>query len=399
MPHYRYQAVTPAGELVQGEMDAGDEAAVVARIQHSGQIPLGAKRVAARLPAWFAVRPSMSRHELAVFTRELAVLLHAGVPLDRALQLVVELSPLSTAGRQAAAIEATVRGGAALSEALQRANFARFYVSMVRAAEAAGTLDAGLARLAEHEERAKALRDGVVTALIYPAILVAVAGGSLLVILAWVVPQFTQLFAQAGRALPLSTQLVVGAAALLKNYWWLLAAGVVAAVFGWRLLLASARGCHWRDRALLGLPLVGGLLQRIQMARFSRGLGTLLASGVPLLAGVSIVKDMVSSGPLSDALDAAAEALQAGRGLADPLLASGLFPGLGLQMIKVGEQTARLDEMLLRVAELYEREVAAATQRILALLEPVLIVGLGVVIAAVIMSILVAIVSINDLPL
>ena len=298
-------------------------------------------------------------------------------------------------------VQEAVRGGAALSDALeaQERVFTRFHVSMIRAAEAAGALDAGLARLAEYQERSKALKDTVVSALIYPAILVAVAGGSLLIILAYVVPQFTQLFADAGRALPLSTQVVIGAAELLRHYAWFLAAALIGLVLLVRLQLASPAVRLRFDRLVLRLPIIGGLVQRIQMARFSRSLGTLLASGVSLLAALSIVKDIVSNRVLADSLELAADALKAGRSLADPLLATGLFPALGLQLIKVGEETGRLDEMLLRVADLYDGEVAAATQRMLALLEPVLIVGLGIVIAGVIMSILLAIVSVNDLAL
>lgn len=406
MPLYRYEAVTPAGELLHGEMDGVDQAAVVARIQESGQLPIRAEPLGVdRLGSLFARKPGssrrISRRELAVFTRELSSLLHAGLPLDRALQVIVDVSHDGRVRKLAATIQESVRGGAALSDALEAhgAVFTRFYVSMIRAAEAGGTLDSGLARLAEYEERNKALSDSVVSALIYPSILVVVASASLLIILAYVVPQFTQLFADAGRALPVSTQVVIGAAALLRNYWWLLAAGVIGMMFLVRLQLASPGGRYGWDRLLLRLPVLGELIKRIQMARFSRSLGTLLASGVSLLTGLSIVQDILSNRVLSDTLDLAIDALKAGRSLADPLMSTGLFPVLGLQMIKVGEETGRLDEMLLRVAEIYDREVTSATQRMLALLEPILIVGLGVVIAGVIMSILLAIVSVNDLPL
>ena len=406
MPLYRYEAVSAAGELLQGEMEAADQAAVVSRIQASGQLPLRAHPVAGKPLRFAFARPrSASRRiagrELAGFTRELAALLHAGLALDRALQVIIDVSHDGAVRSLAVRVQEAVRGGAALSDALeaQERVFTRFHVSLIRAAEAAGALDAGLARLAEYQERSKALKDTVVSALIYPAILVAVAGASLLIILAYVVPQFTQLFADAGRALPLSTQVVIGAAELLRHYAWFLAAALIGLVLLVRLQLASPAVRLRFDRLVLRLPIIGGLVQRIQMARFSRSLGTLLASGVSLLAALSIVKDIVSNRVLADSLELAADALKAGRSLADPLLATGLFPALGLQLIKVGEETGRLDEMLLRVADLYDGEVAAATQRMLALLEPVLIVGLGIVIAGVIMSILLAIVSVNDLAL
>jgi general secretion pathway protein F len=402
MALYRYEAVTPSGDILRGELDAQDQAAVVAHLHERGQMPIRAEPAGVQLFTWKRrAAPRLSRNQLAVFTRELASLLHAGLALDRALQVILEVTEDPRARKLVAAIQEAVRGGAALSAALeaQASSFSRFYVSMIRAAEAAGTLDAGFARLAEHEERNKALRDSVVSALIYPGILVSVAAVSLLIILAYVVPQFTQLFADAGRALPLSTQIVIGVAALLRDYWWLLAAGVAAAAFLARLQLAKPRGRYWLDGILLGLPVVGELVKRIEMARFSRSLGTLLACGVALLAALSIVKEVLANRALAAALDPAAEALKAGGRLADALLAGAPLPRLGLQMIKVGEETGRLDEMLLKVAELYEREVTGATARLLAVLEPLLIVGLGIVIAAVILSLLQAIVSVNDLPL
>lgn len=406
MTLYRYKAVTTDGELLEGEMEGSDQAAVIAQLQGSGCIPIRAKPVGRRhfglsLRRTLPQLHRIGRRELAVFTQELSSLLHAGLPLDRALQVMIEVADDTRVRNLTSDIQEAVRGGAAFSEALEahENTFSRFYVSMVRAAEAGGTLDQGLARLVEYLERSKALRDSVLSALIYPSILVAVSSASLLIILTYVVPQFTQLFTDAGRALPVSTRVVVGTAALLRDYWWLLAMSVIALAFYLRSLLTSNSGRYRWDRLLLRVPILGELIRRMDMARLSRSLGTLLASGVPLLAGLSIVKDVLSNRVLSDALDVAADTLKAGRSLAAQLMSTGLFPALGLQMIKVGEETGRLDEMLLRVADIYDREVATAIQRMLALLEPILIVGLGLVIAGIIMSILVAIISINELPL
>jgi general secretion pathway protein F len=406
MALYRYKAVTTDGELLQGEMEGSDQAAIIAQIQSSGYIPIRAKRVGAQ-HFGFRFQPKLlhprriARRELAVFTQELSSLLHAGLPLDRALQVMIEVADDKHMRNLIGSIQEAVRGGAAFSDALEthKGIFSRFYVNMVRASEAGGTLDLGLARLVEYLERARALKESVLSALIYPTILVTVSGVSLLIILAYVVPQFTELFAEAGRALPLSTQVVVNTAALLRDYWWLLVLAVMTLALYVRWQLATPWGRYRWDRLLLRLPMVGELIKRMDMARFSRSLGTLLASGIPLLAGLSIVKDILSNRVLSDTLDVAADTLKAGRSLAEQLMSTGLFPALGLQMIKVGEETGRLDEMLLRVADIYDREVTTAIQRMLALLEPILIVGLGLLIAGIIMSILVAIVSVNELPL
>ena len=393
MTRYRYEAVTPDGELLQGEMDAPDQAAVVARLQLAGRIPVRAEPAGLDLLRWRPGLRRVAQRELAVFTRGLSSLVHAGLALDRALQVIADVSPNPAVHRVAVELQQAVRGGCALSEALeaQRGAFSRFYVNMVRAAEAGGTLDAGLARLAEHEEKAKALRDSVLSALIYPAILVTVAGVSLTVLLGYVVPQFTALFADAGRALPLSTQIVIGSAELLGTFW----PALVLAGIGCVLALRRYR----RHGIVLRIPLVGELVRRLETARLSASLATLLASGVSLLAALSIAKDIVSNRLMCEALDLAAEHLKAGGRLADALMATGLFPALAVQLIKVGEESGRLEEMLQRVADLYTQEVAAATQRMLMLLEPALIVALGCLMGGVILSILSAIVSVNDLPL
>ncbi|MDH3672968.1 MAG: type II secretion system F family protein [Gammaproteobacteria bacterium] len=406
MALYRYKAVTTDGELLQGEMEGSDQAAIIAQIQSSGYIPIRATPVGVQHFGFPFQRKLLyprriARRELAVFTQELSSLLHAGLPLDRALQIMIDVADDNHVRSLTSSIQEAVRGGAAFSDALEthKGIFSRFYVNMVRASEAGGTLDLGLARLVEYLERARALKESVLSALIYPSILVTVSGVSLLIILTYVVPQFTQLFAEAGRALPLSTQVVVNTAALLRDYWWLLVLAVMTLALYVRWQLATPWGRYRWDRLLLRLPMVGELIKRMDMARFSRSLGTLLASGIPLLAGLSIVKDILSNRVLSDTLDVAADTLKAGRSLAEQLMSTGLFPALGLQMIKVGEETGRLDEMLLRVADIYDREVTTAIQRMLALLEPILIVGLGLLIAGIIMSILVAIVSVNELPL
>ena len=311
MALYRYEAITPAGQVLNGEME--------------GQRPSRHCRLAAGIWTYSSSRRTdrcetmpalafsrrfgphgVSRRDMAVFTRELSVLLHAGLSLDRALQIILTSIPVTRVGSLAGSIQQSVRGGAALSDAMEARSgtFSRFFVSMIRAAEAAGTVDTGLAQLADYEERSKALRDTVLSALVYPCILVVVASVSLLVILAYVVPQFSQLFADAGQALPLSTQIVIGAAAWLNTYGWLLAVIVVGLAFLIRLQRENASLRYRWDRLQLRLPLFGGLVKRIEMARFSRGLGTLLASGVAVLTGLSIVKGILSNRALSASLDA-----------------------------------------------------------------------------------------------
>jgi general secretion pathway protein F len=246
-------------------------------------------------------------------------------------------------------------------------------------------------------ERSKALKNAVTSALIYPAILVGVSGLSVIILLTFVVPQFQQLFEDAGKALPLATQIVIAAGELLQNYWWALLIGLLAVLLFMRHQLQIPERRYWWDGWLLRLPLAGDLIAKLEMARLSRTLSALLLNGVPLLSALEIVKDTLSNGVMAESLGDVADALRQGHGMADPLLETGLFPKMAVQMIKVGEETGQLEDMLGQVAETYDLEVESTIKRLLALMEPVLILGLGVIIAGIIMSILVAILSVNEL--
>lgn len=405
MAVYRYKATTMDGQVVEGEMEGQDKAAIIARIQEAGQIPIRAEPVrlglailGRRSSALTGRRPS--RGQIESFTQELAALLQAGMPLDRSLQIMLDVNEDDVVNRVVGDIQESVRAGSSLSVALSERHgmFSPFYVNMVRAAEAGGRLDVGLQRLVEHLEKARLLREKVLAALIYPSILVSVAGLSLLLILTYVIPKVTEVFDEVGATLPLATRVVIGAADFFRSYGWLLLVAAFLTALLLRRGLANPKGRYRWDGRVLKAPLVGELVRRLETARFSRSMGALLANGLPLLNALTIAKDTLSNQVLARALAEAAETVKAGRGLTDPLMAQGLFPKLALQMMKVGEETGRLDEMLLRIADTYDRETGNAIQRFLAFLEPVLIVGLGALIGGIIMSVLVAIVSINELP-
>ncbi|HWP00149.1 MAG TPA: type II secretion system F family protein [Methylococcus sp.] len=403
MPLYFYKAVNREGETVEAEREAADEMALISLLQGEGLIPVRVTPAGARPLAWLRLgrrRHRISQKDIGLFTRELLTLLQAGLPLDRALYVLEELTQQNESlhamiGR---VIEA-VKGGAQLSAALERQEgvFSRFYLNLIRAGEAGGALEDVLERLTEYLDRSKELRDTVSTALIYPAILVTMAIASLLLLLAFVVPQFNEMFETAGKELPLPTQIVVGVAQGLRDYWWGLLGGVVLVAGYLRHQLADpARRLVW-DRRVLRWPLVGDLVRKVEVAHFARTLATLLANGVPLVAGLSIVKETLGNRAVAEKIDVAIHNLKEGGALSGPLTDAEVFPILALQMIKLGEESGHLTEMLERVAVTYDKEIKITVQRILALLEPVLIVGLGIMIAAIIISILMAIVSVNDL--
>jgi general secretion pathway protein F len=408
MALYKYKAVNAAGDVAAGELDAANEAEIVDRLRDQGLMPMqveassGARSQAAGQAGprarWFTPK-RVTRDHLLALTRELATLLRAGLPLDRALEVLISLAPTPAVARLLQTIRDSVRGGKSLSQALDahRAVFSRFYINIVRAGEAGGALGTVLTRLADTMERNKDLRESVKSALIYPTLLIGVALTSVMVLLIFVVPQFQQTFAQSGKALPLPTQMVIAFGTALRKYWWLMI--IVAAATVW-LIRSRLRdpGVRFRwDGRVLRTPLVGDLMAKVEVARFARTLSTLLANGVTLLSGLAIVKDTMGNSVLAQALDGVITLLREGKGFGRPLAETGLYPRLATQMILVGEESGRLEEMLNRVAEVYDREVQMAIKRFLAVLEPTLILGLAVLIGAIVFSILLGVMGMSEL--
>jgi general secretion pathway protein F len=408
MPLYRYKAVNNAGDVAAGELDAANESEIVERLRDQGLMPMQVvaapgDRVAAaqgrsERRRWFAPRRVTRDHVLAL-TGELATLLRAGLPLDRALEILINLASAPPVALLLQTVRDSVRGGKSLSQALDmhREVFSRFYVNIVRAGEAGGALGAVLTRLADTMERNKELRESVKSALIYPMILICVAVTSVMVLLVFVVPQFQQTFAQAGKALPLPTQVVIFVGTGLRKYWWLLIGIAVAGVWLFRRWLRRPEVRFRWDQRLLRWPLIGDLTAKVEVARFARTLATLLGNGVTLLAGLSIVKETMTNTVLAQGIDGVTTRLREGKGFGRPLLETGLYPRLATQMILVGEESGRLEEMLNRVADVYDREVAMAVKRFLAVLEPALILGLAVLIGGIVFSILLGVMGMSEL--
>ncbi|HVJ75499.1 MAG TPA: type II secretion system F family protein [Casimicrobiaceae bacterium] len=411
MPLYRYKAVAPGGAVSVGELDAANESEILDRLRDQGLMPMlvapatraggdAAPSRGAREPRrrWFEAK-RITREQLLAFTRELATLLRAGLPLDRALETLIGLAATPFAATFLQGIRDEVRGGKALSQALdaRREVFSRFYVNIVRAGEAGGALASVLTRLADTMERNKELRETVKSALIYPVILIGVAITSVMILLVYVVPQFQQTFSQAGKALPLPTEVVIFAGTFLKKWWWALVAFVVLAVLWFRRKLAEPRFRGRFDARVLTLPLIGDLVAKVEVARFSRTLATLLGNGVTLLAGLSIVKETMGNAVLGDSLEGVTARLREGKGFGRPLVDTGLWPRLATQMILVGEESGRLEEMLGRVADVYDREVQVSIKRFLAILEPALILGLAVLIGGIVFSILLGVMGMSEL--
>jgi general secretion pathway protein F len=408
MPFFQYKAVTPSGEVQEGVLEASSTATAVARLQEMGFIPIRAEEAGAANAASATTaraplfqRNRLTQDDIGVVTRELATLLKAGLPLDRAFEILINLASSPKVADLLGKIRNDVRGGAALSKAIeaQRGVFSRFYVNMIRAGEAGGSLPTVLLRLAEYMERAKALRDNITASLTYPAFLAVVAMIAVVVLLGAVVPRFKPIFAGTGKAIPMVTQAVLLAGDVMKNYWFPMLLAGAAIVF---LLARRSRDPEVRyriDRWMVTGPIVGSLFSRVEMARFARTLGTLLANGVTLVSALNIVRDTMGNAYLAEAIGGVARELKEGRGLGRPMMETGRFPMLAVHMIQVGEETGRLDDMLMQVAETYDHEVEVAIRKALALLQPVMIVAMAMVIGFIIIAILMAMMSVYDLPL
>jgi len=394
MPLFRYKAVTPAGETLEGQMEAASADEVIAKLQDAGNIPLDARAADASegstLMSLLTRRSSFSAAQVVQFTQQLATMLGAGQPLDRALQIRLDLPGDEKARRMLERVRDTVRGGAPLSDALEAEHgvFSRLYVNMVRAGEAGGSLDETLRRLAEYLERTRELRGNVINAMIYPAFLVGMVFASLMILLIYVVPQFVPMFNDMGVELPLITRLVFGVGTILQSFWWLL---LVVAVLGFGWLRKQYSQPETRlalDSRLLSVKVAGDVILKLETARLTRTLGTLLKNGVPLLGAMTIARNVMSNAALSEAVGAATEEVKRGNGLGYALSQSKRFPKLALQMVTVGEESGELDGMLLKTADTFDLEVKNTLDRLLAALVPVVTIAITVLVAMIMMAII-----------
>jgi general secretion pathway protein F len=404
MPRFSYKAATPGGDVIEGVIEAADRQAVIDRLHGQGHVPIRADEVTGGLgrglgPGWSFGRKRVAAKDVTIKTRELATLLHAGLPLDRCLSILSELTRPGPVRTLVQRVREDVRGGAALADALEAhpEAFPGFYVGMVRAGEAGGNLDGVLTALADSLERAQKLRESVHSALQYPVLVVIMAGIALFVLMTAVVPEFEPLFEGAGTQMPLLTRGVIAVSNFLGLYWWALALAILALVLAIRHHNRDPKGRLRWDRWVLGLPILGDLVSRVETARFARTLGTLSRSGVSLLNAMSMTIATVENRAIAEALGEVRQRLAKGEGLSGPLSETRAIPTLARQLVRVGEESGALEDMLLRVAEIYDDEVQRALQRMLGLLAPLVLVVLGVLIAVIIGSMVAAILSASDL--
>jgi len=396
MAIFSYRATTLDGTIMEGVIEAANEKAAVEILKNTGIIPLKIAAPRESIKKRLSLRSSQG--DLLIFTTELSELLHAGLPLDRSLNILSEVSESKEMKNIVQSILKSIREGNAFSDSLARHPkvFPRLYVNMTRAGEAGGVLDVVLDKLNEFLESTKELKEHIVSAMIYPAILTVAGGASIIILLTYVLPKFSLIFAELGGSLPLSTKVILTFSNGLKSYWWAVALSILAGWIIFKSYIKSDTGKYKWDA--FKLKAVGEVIQKLETARFCRTLGTLLKSGVPLLQALTNAKDVISNRVIASAIDGVLKGAKEGKGIAVPLSEAHVFPPLALSMIKVGEETGQLDSMLIKVASTYEKSLRVAIKRFVSLFEPVVILGMGLIIGFIVISMLMAIFSMTELP-
>lgn len=414
MPEFVWRAADAGGKMQDGRLDAASVAAVQKVLRQRQLTPLSireagagdAAAAGAGVPGGLVAsapqrmgRGPVNQSDVLLLTSELSIMLRAGLALDNALRVLIGMSHKPSVAELTQGLLEDVKGGTAFSKALakNRQLFGDFYVNMIRSGEVSGQMSAVLERLVEHMERLRALRENVVSATIYPAILLGVAVLSLIAMLGFVVPQFEKLFNDMGDALPLPTRIVMNVGKGFTDYGLFLGGGV--ALLAWLVSrwARSPAGRQWWQSRLLRAPLIGRLMLKYELTLFARSLGTLLGNGVPMLTALHIATETVTNGVLRQALSRVGPMVKEGGKMVDAISASGIFEPLAINLIRVGEETGRIGPMMLELANILNREVEVGIKRALTLVEPLLIVVLGLMIASIIVSILLGILSINDL--
>jgi len=401
MDAYFYEATTKEGNIVTGTIEAENENKAVGRLQDMGYFPLKVNKNKERKALFSAfTKAQVKERDIMTYTYQLGVLLDAGFPLDRSLFILADLAEKESLRDLIKELLSLIRSGKSFSEALSRfpSAFPIFYVNMIKAGEAGGFLEDTISRMAVYLENSQALKEDIRSALIYPAILSVVGGGIVVMLLTFVVPKFSGIFTDLGDTLPLPTVILLAISKGLTKFWWLILLLILGSAIFLRRYFKSDDGRRFWDRLKFRLPLFGKLYREAAVSRFARTLGTLLGSGVPILNALEIVKGTIGSGQIADIIASVREGVRRGRGISEPLKKNNIFPPLAVHMITVGEETGKLDEMLLKIADRFDLEVKITIKRMLSFLEPVLILFMGILVGFIVISMLLAIFSINELP-
>ncbi len=407
MPIYEYSALNIKGKTVTDIIDAESIALARQKLRSANIYPVSIKEVydtpsAKETRLSFLTKffqPKVKSAELSIMTRQLATLLGAGFPLVSALYTLVPQTRSHSFKRILSQIKDSIEEGSSFASALSQYPdvFSDIYINMVRSGESSGTLELVLERLADISERQQALNNRIRSALAYPVLMFFIGVIVLFVLLTYIVPSITSIFMDMGQQLPAPTRFLIAASKYLKSGWWIIVLMIVGMIVVIRRVKKTDKGKFWLDKKLLSLPGIGALIKKISVARFARTLGTLLENGVPLLSALGIVKNIVGNQLIANSIHYAADEVEKGNGLGKSLNASNIFPHIAIQMIQVGEQSGELETMLNKVADIYENEVQNTIVGLTALLEPAIILFMGVIVGFIVLSICLPIFEMNQL--
>jgi len=401
MPVFTYRALDSQGQEIKNDIEAGSSDEALNKLRQMNLFPTSVKEKAgkrAAAKAGAAAKASANKKtlafgkvkakHLAAFTRQLSTLINAGLPIVRSLRILCDQLKPGILKNSLMDVADDVEGGTALSEALAKhpKTFDKLYVNMVRAGEAGGILDQILDRLAMFMEKAERIKKKVMSAMIYPAAVVTVAGGILMVIMTFIVPKFQAMFDDLKLPLPMATKILLGAATFIQTQWYFLLGAPIAAVVLYRLLARTKSGKYALDFVKLKLPVFGMINSKSTLARFTRTLGTLITSGVPILEALNIVREATPNTVVSTAIGKVHDSIREGESMAAPLAASKVCDVMVVNMVDVGEETGELDKMLIKIADTYDEDVDALVSGMMSLIEPLLIVGMGGVVGFIVIS-------------
>jgi general secretion pathway protein F len=400
---YFFKAIASDGKVRTGTLTADSERSVASELRRQGLIPVqvsagaskkGKTGIQIRLPAFDRGK----RRDVLFFTGELSTLLNAGIPLDRALSITAELTERASFRALMTDVLRILKGGKSLADSLAAhpSHFSELYVNMVRAGEASGSLALIFERLAEFERTRDDLRAYIVSSMIYPILLSLVGVASVFILLNFVVPRFAQIFSDPHLKIPTPTLLMMQASQIVQDWWVPFAITLAVVIVVFYTYIQTTAGRLWWDTFRLRVPLLGDALRKAETSRFARAMGTLVASSVPLVASIGISRGILNNQLMAGSLEAVAQGVKRGEGIATPLRRTGAFPALAGHLLAVGEETGRLDAMFYRMADIYENETRTAIRRFTALFEPLIILTMGILIGSLILSLLLAITSIND---
>ena len=388
MPVFTFSGKSAAGEKISGERAAANKEALLQQLRRERITPGSVREKGKEFSMPTFGSGKVKTKDIAIFFRQFSVMIDAGLPLVQCLEILAANQENQSFQKVLTGVRTTVEGGSTLANAMRQYPnvFDDLSTNMIEAGETGGILDVILQRLALYVEKAVRLRAAVKSAMIYPVAVVSIAVLIVGALLKWVVPIFANLFTGLGVALPLPTRMVMGLSAFVGHFWWFFIVGAAGLVFGIRQIRKNPRGLYYTDKILLAIPVIGMLLRKIAVARFTRTLGTLITSGVPILEGLAITARTSGNAVLEEALMKVRKAIEEGRTIVDPLKECGVFPNMVTQMIGVGEATGAMDNMLQKIADFYEDEVDDATRDMMAMLEPAIIGILGVTVGGIVIS-------------